>query len=130
MRIDPETFDTIRTIFFAAILLFFVFVAINILAIQQRMRDRRRGPAPRPPAPGGTGEYQRVTNGSATHATFGTSGVGAGDLSPAGTGAPPTSETTAGDVASASWDSGETGGGDFSGGGGESGGGGSSGSWS
>lgn len=130
MRLDPATFETIFHIFIGLILLFFAFAAIRILSIKARIDNPP--PRPRPPAPGGTGEYRK---GSATHATFGTSGIGSSDLSPAGMPTPLTGETSAGDsYADASWDSsdsgGDSGGGDYSGGGGDSGGGGSSGSWS
>ena len=127
MRITPEQFDTIRNIFFFLILCFFAFVGIQILLIRSRWNQpppRRPPNPPGPPRPPGTGEYREAAG------TFGTSGIGAGDLS-SGADFASSSDSSSG-FDSGGFDSGggdSGGGGDFSGGGGDSGGGGSSGSW-
>lgn len=129
MRLTPEQFQQVYSIFIGIILLFFAFVGIKMLMF--KLREDDPPPRRRPPAPGagGTGEYRPDS-----HATFGTSGVGPSDMSPAGMTSASGDLSSSGDVASTSWDSSDTGGdsgsGDFSGGGGDSGGGGSSGSWS
>jgi hypothetical protein len=135
VRITPEQFQTIYSVFIGIILLFFVFVGIQILTIRHRQNSPPPRRAPRPAGPPGGGRRTGDSSG-ATHATFGTSGIGAGDVAPAGGFASTSSDlSSSGDIASGSWDSSDTGGGDygggdFSGGGGDSGGGGSSGSWS
>lgn len=121
VRITPEQFDTIRTVFFGIVVLFMIFVGIQILGFEHRRRHPQPPPRRPPPPPGGE-------PGDA-NATFGISGIGAFDMSTSTSDGGMSVESVGSDSGGdfSGGDSG--GGGDFSGGGGDGGGGGSSGGW-